>query len=327
VELVVDRTLEFKGHVYFIQAVSGEGPIKIGYTSRSPKSRLASLQTGNAAKLTIIGAHPGNQGHESRLHTRFAEFRLHGEWFRPAPPVLEFAALPELPDWWYETWRPTRPGECMPDWNSFEYRCLNCNALTGSIEICGACHEGGAYQLLENEFKQILVGLAMLSHGATQNWDSDGRGGYDAVSPPGELSPPHLEFKYAWDDAGTLEELAAVVASAREYLETHRRRPEVEVEGETAAERDARMIDEGEGWSAKEVALMFRCAAADVRRARIVASRDPETGRTVETPPGTSPIEAAKMLRERGMSLRAIELATRIPRSTLHDLFNGKKAA
>ena len=65
--------------VYFIQRESG-GPIKIGYTKSNAKSRMRSLQTAHAEKLVLLAT--SDRHAEKDLHERFADLRLHGEWFR-----------------------------------------------------------------------------------------------------------------------------------------------------------------------------------------------------------------------------------------------------
>ena len=74
--------------VYFVQSGS-IGPIKIGY-SEDPPRRLSGLVTMSPERLHLLGTIPANEGTEGRLHKRFAGFRLHGEWFRPADELLEF---------------------------------------------------------------------------------------------------------------------------------------------------------------------------------------------------------------------------------------------
>lgn len=72
---------------YFIQAVGG-GPIKIGFTSRTPNERLAALQTGSPVELRIVGLLHGNR--EREMHERFKDDRLHGEWFNPSRHLVVF---------------------------------------------------------------------------------------------------------------------------------------------------------------------------------------------------------------------------------------------
>lgn len=65
--------------VYFIQ--SGEhGPVKIGL-AQDPLRRMAELQTGNPEDLFLRHVVPGKRADEGKLHHRFREARVRGEWF------------------------------------------------------------------------------------------------------------------------------------------------------------------------------------------------------------------------------------------------------
>jgi len=70
-------------YIYFIQAVDGTGPIKIG-SSDKPLCRLSQCSSWSPVPLKIIATVKGGLYHERALHERFAEHRLHGEWFAPA---------------------------------------------------------------------------------------------------------------------------------------------------------------------------------------------------------------------------------------------------
>lgn len=72
--------------VYLIK--SGEY-IKIGY-SETPQARIGNLQTATPNELKLIAVIPGDTGLEAYLHTRFAEFRVRGEWFINAGILAEF---------------------------------------------------------------------------------------------------------------------------------------------------------------------------------------------------------------------------------------------
>jgi len=71
--------------LYFI--TSKGGPIKIG-VSNNPAKRLKGLQTSNPYQLTLSAVIPGGALMEGEYHKRFAEHRLVGEWFNPAPGIL-----------------------------------------------------------------------------------------------------------------------------------------------------------------------------------------------------------------------------------------------
>lgn len=70
--------------VYFIRAGS-DGPIKIG-ASASPRGRLASPQTANPEKLSIIAILP--EAEEREVQAKFADEHLQGEWFAPSERLL-----------------------------------------------------------------------------------------------------------------------------------------------------------------------------------------------------------------------------------------------
>lgn len=82
------RVLETQGCVYFIGCATG--PIKIGH-GRNVEYRLSNLQMGNPNQLTLLTWFPCDNAAqlEAELHERFAAHRLRGEWFAPAPELLE----------------------------------------------------------------------------------------------------------------------------------------------------------------------------------------------------------------------------------------------
>lgn len=88
--------------VYFIQA--GNGPVKIGVAAESSK-RLAELQTGNAETLRIIATIEGDYAREGKLHARFSDHRLRGEWFN-ADPVLSVLGEVHSPSFKTQETRP-----------------------------------------------------------------------------------------------------------------------------------------------------------------------------------------------------------------------------
>jgi len=66
--------------VYMVQA--GGGPVKIGHSqTASLVSRLASLQSSNHERLTILRVLDGGYALERSLHQRFKLLWMHGEWF------------------------------------------------------------------------------------------------------------------------------------------------------------------------------------------------------------------------------------------------------
>lgn len=74
--------------VYFAQDGDG-GPIKIG-VSGQVEERMRSLQRATPRPLRLLATIPGSHRDERDLHKRFAELRIHGEWFKAEAPLLEF---------------------------------------------------------------------------------------------------------------------------------------------------------------------------------------------------------------------------------------------
>lgn len=80
------------GTVYFVQGAEG-GPIKIGFTAGRVQARLAALQSGSPVTLRLLTAISGTTALEQDFHRRFESLRLHNEWFRPEPALLDFLVV------------------------------------------------------------------------------------------------------------------------------------------------------------------------------------------------------------------------------------------
>ena len=77
-------------YVYLIQSASGAVKIGISY---DPRSRLATLQTGNHEKLAMVyGLEVRTQriakALESVLHERYRKHQLTNEWYRVSPDEI-----------------------------------------------------------------------------------------------------------------------------------------------------------------------------------------------------------------------------------------------
>jgi hypothetical protein len=81
-------------HVYIVRAGSAGRPIKIGVTERL-ESRMDEIRAGCPDDIATLVVFHGTEVHESILHTRFAELRLHHEWFRSEGALAKLAALAE----------------------------------------------------------------------------------------------------------------------------------------------------------------------------------------------------------------------------------------
>jgi hypothetical protein len=77
--------------VYFIESVE-LCRIKIGYSSCHPQHRLSCMITGSADELRLLGWVPGSRLLEKRLHDRFAQQRVRGEWFTISDDLRAYIA-------------------------------------------------------------------------------------------------------------------------------------------------------------------------------------------------------------------------------------------
>ena len=95
------------GKIYFVQ-VGTTGPIKIGYSKRPIKERIAGLQAGHHDELVFLGAFTGSYTDEQNLHYFYSELRIRGEWFQPHRDLVRliistskeppFPTIPPLPN-------------------------------------------------------------------------------------------------------------------------------------------------------------------------------------------------------------------------------------
>ena len=69
-----------QGWVYFI-VCNDTGRCKIGFTKGNPAKRLKNLQTGSPGELSLVLMQPGTPDTEARLHEKFADSNVRGEWF------------------------------------------------------------------------------------------------------------------------------------------------------------------------------------------------------------------------------------------------------
>jgi hypothetical protein len=75
--------------VYFIQARHSPELIKIGRAYRIGR-RLRSLQFMSPVPLKLIGLIEAPRGTEALLLHAWREYRVYGEWFVPAQPLVDF---------------------------------------------------------------------------------------------------------------------------------------------------------------------------------------------------------------------------------------------
>lgn len=82
--------------IYFIES-GWLGPIKIGFTAGPVAARVRGLSTAHHRELTVLLTMEGDTVVERELHHRFADHRMRGEWFHPAPDLLSFICDAYIP--------------------------------------------------------------------------------------------------------------------------------------------------------------------------------------------------------------------------------------
>ena len=89
---VVTNELPDAPGVYFVQLAmpDGNGPIKIGVSSTSMRTRVADFNSGYPWRVVVLGWAPGGQEEERAAHFAMRAHRMNGEWFKPHPDVFAF---------------------------------------------------------------------------------------------------------------------------------------------------------------------------------------------------------------------------------------------
>lgn len=133
--------------VYAIRA--GEtGPVKLG-VSINPQARLVDLQIAHWESLRLIKLWEGGETEEARLHLRFADLHIRGEWFAFSRLMLADVGLTEIP---IKKQTPPAPPLVM-------------GATLSADQIIKAL--GGATKLARHSD-------LMIRRSATANWPTDG---------------------------------------------------------------------------------------------------------------------------------------------------------
>jgi hypothetical protein len=82
------------GYVYFMR-VDGRGPVKIGF-SVNVAQRLSNHGVSNSGKPVLVASMHGTKATEKRLHNKYGDLHIKGEWFKYTGALKAFVeALPE----------------------------------------------------------------------------------------------------------------------------------------------------------------------------------------------------------------------------------------
>lgn len=134
--------------------------------------------------------------------------------------------------------------------------------------------------------RDVLLQLEMASNGSTSTFDSSGGGTPDYVLIDEDGRPrfgvddaPHLYYRAKWNAAGDDDARTAVLTAARKTLDSIRRSHADRTAAETKEQLAHRIVNEGEGWPARDVANSMRCGIRMVWASREAAGRDVEYGK------------------------------------------------
>lgn len=135
----------------------------------------------------------------------------------------------------------------------------------------------------DRRMRSVLIAMQCLTYGATTNWNpSHGRqkptGGN---RPPGDSRPLHEHWQHTYGLAAPADR-EQVITDATDALIEARVRTAPIPQGETRQQWEERLIRDGEGWPARDVAVRFLTATREVTKLRIRYERDPHTGKPLE---------------------------------------------
>lgn len=167
----------------------------------------------------------------------------------------------------------------------------------------------------------ILLRLELVSHGGTQAWNpSGGHSGEPddrmaAIAQRPER-PPHVRWRIIYEQQETDAGRIAVIADATAELESWTRRTAPRIEGKSLVEL---ILETGAGHEPEAVAQRYGVDAAFVRRKRMHAGKDMETGQDIEQADEqqVDPREKARELRRKNLSTRQIAMILGVSQSAV----------
>ena len=151
--------------------------------------------------------------------------------------------------------------------------------------------------VLDKRIRLVLARLELTqSYGGTQNLNASGAkgkptggdrpGGWRAYQAPdgSEFEPPHLAYRWAYEECTSNEEREGVCEAAEAALKALTEPRKVEAKGESLEQLQARVLKDGRGWSVKDAALGFRVTESFIRKTRAEHGRHIETGDPIVAP-------------------------------------------
>lgn len=93
---------DLPNQIYFMRAEFGDRPIKIG-VANDPMARAKKIHAMCPFPISLVATVPGNIYDEKLIQRHFRAHRIRGEWFNPAPEILDFISTVQsagmLPVW------------------------------------------------------------------------------------------------------------------------------------------------------------------------------------------------------------------------------------
>lgn len=80
----------------FVYAIRCADRVKIGWSS-DPVRRFGKIESDSPFECERLGYWPGSMDDESAVHKRFADIRMHREWFAATPPLMAFIEQMAMP--------------------------------------------------------------------------------------------------------------------------------------------------------------------------------------------------------------------------------------
>lgn len=159
---------------------------------------------------------------------------------------------------------------------------------------------------LDQQMRQVLAELELVSHGSTASWDTSGghaAPGHRILAETNQAvpDPPHVHYRDVYSRCATDDLRTAVLDRAKAELQQIRVRQAANtITEETTAELDARIVElRRQKWTVKEIALHIRCTETRVRNATV----------TVTT------VEIRELAQQDGMTIRSIAMRTGLSKS------------
>jgi hypothetical protein len=168
--------------------------------------------------------------------------------------------------------------------------------------------------------RQALLELSLCAAAPAQLLTSTTTSSRPSSAPPRRTDDVVGHYRERFAAATTADELEHELEHAKRELALLKARPDGDVRTETFVELAARIVAHGETLPALDVAVAVRSSEALVRRARLLAGRDAETGRQLPLDVVNGrPLTFACGLVDAGYSVRAASVLSGVARSTLHD--------